>query len=287
VVTTGLAIVRSTAYAVKGTPVAESSRIDASVAHPARRYNYWLGGKDHYEADRASGDAIAAAFPIVVELARANRAFLRRAVRFLAESGVRQFLDIGTGLPAPDNTHEVAQRIAPESRVVYADNDPIVMVHARALMQGDARGRTAYIQADLREPEAILGHPALRETLDLHQPVALMLLAIAHFLHDDDEVAGVLKRLVDALPPGSYLAFSHGTMDFSTPAGIAAYERMFAAGGTDVRARTRETILGYFDGLEIVEPGIVPVSDWRPEDDPADRPVSQDLGIYAVVGRKP
>ena len=262
-------------------------RIDTSVPHPARRYNYWLGGKDHFAADRASGDAIAEAFPIVVELARANRAFLGRAVRFLAESGVRQFLDVGTGLPAPANTHEVAQRVAPESRVVYVDNDPIVMVHARALLQGDPRGRTAYLEADLRDPGAILEHPALRETLDLGRPVGLLLVAVLHFLHDDVRAASVVRELVGALPSGSALVLSHGTMDFSSPAGVAAYEKMFAAGGTDVRARDRRTIASYFDGLEMVEPGIVAVSDWRGEDDPADRPVSDDLGIYAAVGRKP
>ena len=260
--------------------------IDTSVPHPARRYNYWLGGKDNFAADRESGDAIAAAFPVVVELARANRAFLRRAVRFVAESGVRQFLDIGTGLPAPDNTHEVAQRVAPESRVVYVDNDPIVLVHARALMEGDPRGRTAYLEADLRDPEAILAHPALRGTLDLTRPVGLLLVAILHFVHDDKQAADVVARLLGALPSGSYLVLSHGTMDLSSPAGVAAYEKMFAAGGTDVRARTGQAVAGWFDGLEIVEPGIVPVSDWRPEDRPADRPVSDDLGIYGVVGRK-
>jgi hypothetical protein len=263
------------------------SRIDTSVPHPARRYNYWLGGKDHFEADRQSGDAIAEAFPIVVDLARANRAFMRRSVRFLAESGIRQFLDIGTGLPAPGNTHQVAQRVEPSSRVVYVDNDPIVMVHARALMQGDPRGRTAYLEADLREPDAILQHPALRDTLDPNQPIGLLLLAILHFLPDDDQTATVVRRLVDSLPSGSYLALSHGTMDFSTPEGVAAYEKMYAAGGTDVRARSKATIDEYFDGLEIVDPGIVAVSDWRPEDSADDRPVSTDLGIYAVVGRKP
>ena len=260
--------------------------IDTSVPHPARRYNYWLGGKDHFAADRESGDAIAEAFPIVVELARANRKFLRRSVRFLAESGVRQFLDIGTGLPAPDNTHEVAQRVAPESRVVYVDNDPIVMTHARALMQGDPLGKTAYLEADLRDPAAILRHPALRDTIDLDRPVGLLMLAVLHFVHDDARATAVVQELLGALPPGSYLALSHGTMDFSTPAGIAAYEKMFAAGGTDVRARDRATLEGWFADTEIVAPGIVPVSDWHPEDQPADRPVSQDLGIYAVVGRK-
>jgi hypothetical protein len=265
----------------------DQARIDTSVAHPARRYNYWLGGKDHFEADRQSGDMIAKAFPIVAELARANRKFLRRGVEFLAGAGVRQFLDIGTGLPAPDNTHEVAQRIIPEARVVYADNDPIVMVHARALMQGDPRGRTAYLEADLKDPAAILGHPALRDTLDMNEPIALMLLAIVHFLPDHEQATAIVKELVGALPSGSYFALSHGTMDFSTPEGIEAYEKMYAAGGTDVRARSKEMILGWFEGLEIVEPGLVRVSDWRPDDRPEDRPVSTDLGIYAIVARKP
>jgi hypothetical protein len=260
--------------------------IDTSVPHPARRYNYWLGGKDHFAADRASGDAIAEAFPVVVELARANRGFQRRCVEFLARSGIRQFLDIGTGLPAPDNTHEVAQRVDAQARVVYVDNDPIVMSHARALLHGDSRGRTAYIEADLRDPESILGHPALRETLDLTRPVGLLFVAVLHFVHDDAQAANAVKTLMDVLPAGSYLAISHGTMDFSSAAGVDAYEKMFAEGRTDVRARTQPEFRGFFDGTEIVEPGIVAVSDWRAEDLPSQRPVSTDLGIYAAVGRK-
>jgi hypothetical protein len=262
-------------------------RIDTSVPHPARRYSYWLGGKDHFAADRASGDAIAAAFPAVVDLARGNRAFLGRSVRLLAESGVRQFLDIGTGLPAPNNTHEVAQRIAPESRVVYVDNDPIVMAHAQALLVGDPRGRTSYLEADVRDPDAILKHPALRDTLDLDRPVGLLLVAILHFVQDDEQVAGIVRRLVDALPSGSYLVLSHGTMDFSTPEGVVAYEQMYAAGGTDVRARPKAALTQYLDGLELVEPGIVAVADWRPDDPAAPTVVSRDLGIYGAVGRKP
>ncbi len=264
----------------------EQGRIDTTVPHPARRYSYWLGGKDHFAADRASGDAIAARFPAVVTLARANRAFLGRSVRFLAESGVRQFLDLGTGLPAPDNTHEVAQRVAPDARVVYVDNDPIVMGHARALLLGDPRGKTTYLEADVRDPEAILTHPSLLETLDLTRPVGILLVTTLHFVHDDEQVAAVVRRLVDAVPSGSHLVVTHGTMDFSTPDGVAAYEKMFAAGGTDVRARPRSVIEQYFAGLEIVEPGIVPVGDWRP-DETTDRPVSADLQIYGVVGRKP
>ncbi|WP_433086454.1 SAM-dependent methyltransferase [Dactylosporangium sp. CA-052675] len=261
----------------------DSTRIDTSVPHPARRYSYWLGGKDHFAADRASGDAIAAAFPAVVELARANRAFLRRAVRAVAEAGVRQFLDIGTGLPAPDNTHEVAQAVAPESRVVYVDNDPIVMMHAQALLVGDPRGHTAYLEADVRDPAAILR----RSGLDLTRPTGLLLVAVLHFLHDDEQVEGIVRTLVDALAPGSQVVLSHGTMDFSDAEGIAAYEKMFAAGGTDVRARSRATLEGYLRGLDILEPGVVPVADWRPDDPAAARPVSRDLGIYGVVARKP
>jgi len=261
--------------------------MDTSVPHPARRYNYWLGGREHFAADRESGDAIGAAFPAVVELARANRAFLRRAVRVLAEAGLRQFLDIGSGLPAPDNTHQVAQRVAPQSRVVYVDNDPIVRAHAGALLAGDPRGRSVYFEADVRDPGVILRHPVLRDTLDLAQPVALLLVAVLHFLHDDEQTAGVVSELLAALPSGSCLVLSHGTMDFSTAAGVVAYEKMFAAGGTDVRARPRATIAGYFSGLRILAPGIVAVSDWRADDAVTDRPVSADLGIYGAVGRKP
>jgi hypothetical protein len=255
--------------------------IDTSVPHPARRYNYWLGGNVHFPVDRASGDAIAAAFPVVVELARANRAFQRRAVRHLAQAGVGQFLDIGTGLPAPDNTHEVARRVTPAARVVYVDKDPIVARHASALLTGG----TAYFEADLLETAEILERAA--GTLDLREPVGLLLVAVLHFVHDDARVAEAVERLVAALAPGSHVALSHGTMDLSTPAGVAAYEKMFAAGGTDVRARGRAEISGWLARLEIVEPGLTTVSDWRPEDAPADRPVSGDLAIYGVVARKP
>ncbi|WP_433219017.1 SAM-dependent methyltransferase [Dactylosporangium sp. CS-047395] len=264
----------------------DSTRIDTSVPHPARRYSYWLGGKDHFAADRESGDAIAKAFPAVVELARANRAFLRRAVRHVAEAGVRQFLDIGTGLPAPGNTHEVAQGVAPEARVVYVDNDPIVMMHAQALLVGDPRGRTSYLEADAREPEVILGRKELAETIDLGQPVGLLLVALLHFVHDDAQVEHTVRTLVDALAPGSYVVLSHGTMDFSDADGIAAYEKMFAARGTDVRARSRARLGEYLRGLELVEPGIVPVADWHPDDSDAPRPVSKDLGIVGVVATK-
>src|SRR5689334_11171929 len=200
--------------------VSARPEFDPGVAHPARVYNYWLGGKDHYEADRVVGDEVARCRPQVVAGARANRAFLARAVRYLAgDCGIRQFLDIGTGLPAPDSTHEVAQRVAPECAVAYADNDPLVLVYARALPTSTPQGRCGYIDADLRDPAAILAQASA--TLDLAQPVAVLLLAILHFLPDADDPAGIAAALARALAPGSYLAISHVTADFA-PAQVGA-----------------------------------------------------------------
>jgi SAM-dependent methyltransferase len=259
--------------------------MDTSVAHPARRYNYWLGGKDNFAADRESGDLLATRFPTARVAALENRAFLRRTVRHLTEAGVRQFLDIGTGLPVPDNTHEIAQRIAPESRVLYVDNDPIVMTHARALTVGTPQGRTGYLEADLREPGRILDHPELREVLDLGRPVALLLVAVLHFLHDDDQAAAVVRRLLDALPAGSHLVASNLTMDYAPPRQIAVHEELLASGRTDARARSAAQFGRFFAGLELLEPGIVAVSDWRP-DRPADqRPSPTDVAINGAVGR--
>ena len=258
--------------------------MDTSVAHPARRYNYWLGGKDHFAADRESGDLLAKAFPTAVIAARENRDFLRRSVRFLAESGVRQFLDIGTGLPVPDNTHEIAQRVAPESRVLYVDNDPIVMTHSRALTIGTPQGCTGYVEADLREPEAILGHDELTAVLDLREPVALLLVAVLHFIHDDEQAVSVVTRLLDALPSGSYLVASNLTLDFAPPAQVAKHEELLASGRTDARARNKSEFGRLFGRLELVDPGIVAVSDWRPER--SDRPTAEDVAIYGAVGRK-
>jgi hypothetical protein len=190
-----------------------SSRLDTSVPHPARRYNYWLGGKDNFAADRESGDAIAAAFPAIRTAVQENRGFLQRAVTFLTkEVGIRQFLDIGTGLPTANNTHEVAQAIAPESRIVYVDNDPLVLVHARALLTSSPQGATAYLDADLRDSHRILAE--VRGTLDFSQPIAVMLVAILHFIPDEADPYGIVARLVDALPSGSYLVMSHATGDF-------------------------------------------------------------------------
>jgi hypothetical protein len=267
--------------------VDQNAAIDATVAHPARRYNYWLGGKDNFAADRASGDELQRLFPKVRLGALANRALLKRATRFLAaEAGIRQFLDIGTGLPTADNTHEVAQAVVPDSRIVYVDNDPLVMVHARALLTSTPAGRTAYLQADLNDPGTILADPTLRETLDLSQPVGLMLIAVLHFVHGDGAARPIVRRLLDALPSGSYLVATHATQDFGTPEQQALYQQILQEGKSDVWTRPKEEFAALFDGLELVEPGVVPASEWRPEPD-AEIPERSDINVWTAVGRKP
>ncbi|MFI1192361.1 SAM-dependent methyltransferase [Micromonospora sp. NPDC020750] len=267
-----------------------SDRFDTSVPHPARRYNYWLGGKDNFAVDRESGDRIAAAYPAIRTLARENRAFLQRAVRYLAaEAGVRQFLDIGTGIPTADNTHEVAQAVAPESRVLYADNDPMVLAHARALLTSSPAGTTAYLDADLRDPERILAADELHRTLDLSRPVALLLVAVAHFLTDADRPYEVVGRLVEALPSGSYLVLSHVTIDLM-PAEVVERMRVELAARTVEREavpRSRAEFSRFFDGLDLVEPGVVPVTQWRAEVPESERPPLAEASIYGAVARKP
>lgn len=259
--------------------------IDTSVAHSARVYDYWLGGKDNFAADRALGDAMVQAIPNLPFMARANRAFLRRAVRYLAaEAGVRQFLDIGTGIPTAGNTHEVAQEVAPESRVLYVDHDPLVVAHARALMTSTSQGQTEFILADLREPEAILADPALAKTLDLDEPVALMLVAILMFFRDDENPQGMVSTLADALPSGSYVAITHPTADFDRAAFEGASAAAAAAGITLV-SRSKAGIEEFFSGLDIVEPGVVPVMAWHPDDGPPEDP--QAAYYWAGVARKP
>src|SRR4051812_1006472 len=198
-----------------------NSRIDTTTAHPARRYNYWLGGKDNFAADRASGDAIEAAMPTIRLMALENRMFLGRAVRHLAEQGIAQFLDIGTGIPAPGNTHEVAQSVIPAARTVYVDNDPIVLTHARALLTSAPTGTNAYLDADIRRPESILNHPDLAATLDLTRPVALMLVAVLHFVRDDEDPQGIVRKLIGALPAGSYVVATHATWEYQSAESIA------------------------------------------------------------------
>ncbi|BCY10386.1 SAM-dependent methyltransferase [Actinoplanes sp. L3-i22] len=256
--------------------------LDTSTVHPARRYNYWLGGKDHFAADRESGDQIEQAHPTIRLAARENRAFLQRAVRHLAaDAGIDQFLDIGTGLPTADNTHEVAQRANPAARVVYVDNDPMVMAHARALLSSSDQGRTCYIEEDLREPGTILAHPQLRDTLDLSRPVGLTLVAVLHFIEGQDRARAIVAELLSALAPGSYLTLSHGTVDFATE-----QEKAYARQVPGVHLRSRDQIAAFFTGLDLIEPGIVPVAHWRPGI-PADQlPTPHDIAIYGAVGRR-
>ncbi|HCU92060.1 MAG TPA: methyltransferase [Actinobacteria bacterium] len=264
------------------------TRIDTSVPHPARRYDYWLGGKDNFPADRESGDAVAAAFPAVRTAAIENRRFLRRAVTYLAaEAGIRQFLDIGTGIPAASNTHQVAQAIAPDARIVYVDNDPIVLVHARALLTSAPGGATAYIDADLRDPGGILADPELRRTLDLSQPVALMLISILQFIVDSDDPHGIVSQLAGAMPAGSYLAISHPTYDFMSPETIAELDAANARPGVVFRPRSREEFARFFEGLEQVPPGIQSVAEWRAEDEVAPRPSAAETAVYGAVARIP
>jgi hypothetical protein len=251
---------------------------DVTVPHSARVWNYLLGGKDNYPADRAAGDKAYEDFPEIVEVARASRAFLARAVRYLAaEAGIRQFLDIGTGLPTADNTHEVAQRVAPSSRIVYVDNDPLVLTHARALLTSHPAGATAYIDADVREPEKIL--KAAAQTLDFTEPVALMLLGIMGHIADNHEARSILNRLLAVLPVGSYLVLSDGTASRQRDDAEAHYN---ASGAEPYRGRTPDEIAHFFDALELVEPGVGPAPLWRPE--PGTRPVP--VGEYCGVGRK-
>jgi hypothetical protein len=258
--------------------------IDTSVPHVARIWNYWLGGTDNYSVDREVGDQIVQMLPDVPVLARASRAFLTRAVRHLAgEAGIRQFLDIGTGLPTVDNTHEVAQRVAPTSRIVYVDHDPLVLAHARALLTSDPQGATAYIDADLREPRKILKDAA--KTLDLSRPVALMLMGIVEFITDDEQAYAIVRQLLDRLPSGSYLALYDGTNVVHREASDKIVEVWNSSGNAPLVLRSPEQIGRFFDGLELVEPGLVSVSRWRPEATPWGEPPEVDA--YGAVGRKP
>jgi SAM-dependent methyltransferase len=253
---------------------------DLRVPHSARIWNYWLGGKDNYAVDRKVGDRMRAIYPAIVDLARSDREFLSRGVRFLAgEVGIRQFLDIGTGLPTADNTHEVAQRVAPESRVVYVDNDPLVVMHARALLTSGPQGATGYIEADFRDPDIIL--KAAARTLDFTRPVAVMLLGVLGHCDDDDEAASLIGAVMSATAPGSYLVIAHGS---STSAGLLEAARRYReSGAAPYHLRNPEQLARFFDGMDLVPPGIVPVPQWRP--DPAAASGSADIYSYCAVGR--
>jgi hypothetical protein len=237
--------------------------LDTSVAHQARVYDYLLGGKDNYAADREAGETVIAAYPDIVFSVRANRAFLARVVRYLAgEAGIRQFLDIGTGIPTANNTHEVAQGVAPECRVVYVDYDPIVLAHARALLTSDGLGDTAYIDADLRDTGPIIAQAA--ETLDLSQPVAVLLLSIMHVIPDSDGPQDIAARLMAEMSAGSYLALSHPASDIHSEEGSEAARRLNQTGHQPITLRDTAQVGAFFAGLEMVPPGLVPVQRWRP-----------------------
>ncbi|WP_223166681.1 SAM-dependent methyltransferase [Nonomuraea sp. SYSU D8015] len=254
--------------------------LNTDVPSPARIYDYWLGGKDNYEIDRIVSEQILQALPDLPILARTNREFLGRAVRYMvAEAGIRQFLDIGTGIPTANNTHQVAQSVAPDSRVVYVDNDPMVLAHARALLRSSPEGTTAFIDADLREPAKILA--AAGEMLDFDSPVGLTLLGVVDFLPDTGEAKAIIRRLMDALAPGSHLAISHGIVGKQLEEGVRHWNE---SGGAPMTLRTLEEIAGFFDGLELLEPGVVPLPRWRPT--PETLHADREAVYYAGVGRK-
>ena len=336
---------------------------DPSVPHPARRYNYLLGGRENYRADRASGDAIAAAMPTIRLSIQENRAFLRRVVRFMADEGIRQFIDIGPGIPAPDCTHEVAQAIAPETRVVYVDNDPVVIAYSRALLRNNAipedtesddgsvvtlelppfdqehpafapnedpasqpvslptptptslpaslpdsqptavptsqhtspptdedpprKGLIGHVLADLCDADRILRNAETRAVIDFAQPVGLLLVAVAHFCMDDETVYPAVASLIAALPPGSLVAFTHAVADYVDPKTVTRVDHAHADHKSDFRWRRTFECKRFADGLELIDPGLVPVEEWRAEHEPQPRPTRADVGICAWVARKP
>jgi hypothetical protein len=260
-------------------------KIDTSVAHVARIYNYWLGGRDNFAADREAGDAAIEAYPDMYTSVRANRAFLKRTVRYVAEEGgIRQFLDIGTGLPSADNTHEVAQSITPESRVVYVDNDPIVLAHARALLTSSPEGATGYLDANARDTGKIL--TAAAELLDFERPVAVLLVAILQLVGDDDDPYGLVTELMRAVPAGSFLVISHVPSDMQRQAtGVAKAASLLSGLMTQrVTPRSHEQVTRFFDGVELIEPGVVPIQQWRPD---SDAEASTRAGMWGGVGKKP
>lgn len=258
-------------------------KIDTSVAHPARVWDYWLGGKDNYLSDRELGDQLNATMPEVVIWARTDREFLGRVVRYLVvEAGIRQFLDIGTGIPTANNTHEVAQSIAPDCRIVYVDNDPIVLAHARALLASTPQGATDYIDADVREPDKIL--QAAAQTLDFTQPVALMMLGILEFVITDEAYA-IVKRLLDAMPSGSHLAIACPTDEVHREATTEVVRRWNDSGATPATLRSRQQLARFFDGMELLEPGVVSLPQWRP--DPGTLYADREIAFFGAVGRKP
>jgi O-methyltransferase involved in polyketide biosynthesis len=260
-----------------------AAEIDDSVPQSARIWNYWLGGKDNYPVDRQVADQFRQVYPPIVGIARAQRYFLARSVRYLAgEAGVRQFLDIGTGLPTVDNTHEIAQRVAPAARIVYVDNDPLVLMHARALLTSRPGGRTDYVDADLRDTDAVVRGAAA--TLDFAAPIAITMLGILGHISDYDTARSIVRRLLDAVPAGSFLTVADGTNLFGGPGYDAAMEIWNASAEPPYRLRTPQEIAGFFDGLELAPPGVVSVPLWRP--DPSPFPPAE-VDNFGGVGKKP
>jgi hypothetical protein len=258
-----------------------AASFDTSVAHIARVYDYWLGGKDNFAADRDAAEEALAINPGLLADVRANRGFLARAVRYLAtECGIRQFLDIGTGIPTANNTHEVAQAVAPQSRIVYVDNDPVVLLHAQALLASDPAGACDYVDADLRDPEKILS--AAERTLDFSQPVAVMLIAILHLIPDEDDPYRIARRLMAAVPPGSFLALSHPASDIAAVVMSRAATRLNRLMSQRVTLRTRQEVSRFFDGMALAEPGIVQPPQWRP----GGPMPGTDISVWCGVARK-
>ncbi|NEA66981.1 SAM-dependent methyltransferase [Streptomyces sp. SID12488] len=257
-------------------------KIDTTVPHSARIWNYWLGGRDNYPVDHEAGDAFREIFPGITDLAGDSRAFLGRTVRQLAgDAGIRQFLDIGTGLPTADNTHEIAQRVTPDARIVYVDNDPLVLTHAEALLTSSPEGVTDYVDADLHDPDAVLREAA--RTLDLGRPVALTLMQVSGHIADYDEARAIVRALMDALPPGSFLAFNDSV---DTNKANAEATRLYnESGAAPYCLRSPRQLAGFFEGLELLAPGVVPITDWRP--DPGTAAATGEVIALGGVARKP
>ncbi|WP_051945483.1 SAM-dependent methyltransferase [Streptacidiphilus rugosus] len=275
-----------------GGDAARHTELRTDIPHPARMYDYYLGGKDNFPADRVAAEQVVKLLPTAPAGARANRRFLGRAVRYAGSLGIRQFLDIGTGIPTANNTHEVAQLLAPDARVVYVDNDPMVLTHARALLSSTPEGRTAYVDADFHDPASILNAPATKELLDFDEPVALLVVALLHFLPDGDDPYGLLDRYKQMLPAGSALILSHGSGDFLSPEVAEAVTRVYSGSGLHIASRSHDEILRFASGhgWEPVAPGVVPVNEWHAgaedvsDDDRA--LTAEDVAGYGVVSVK-
>ncbi|WP_227980639.1 SAM-dependent methyltransferase [Nocardia spumae] len=263
---------------------------DTEKAHSARMYDYYLGGKDHYPADREAASQVMEAFPETAQAARANREFVHRAARFAAHDGVRQFLDIGTGIPTEPNLHNAVQAVDPRCRVVYVDHDPLVLAHAQALMIGSEQGRTAFIPSDVRDPDVVLRSDAFRAIIDLSEPVALNLAAVMHFITDEEGAYDIVRAYLDAFAPGSYLSITHASSDLN-PETFEKIAEVYARAGMTVALRDKAGTARFFDGLDLVEPGVVPLHRWRPNTDfyiPEERLAWADraFGVWAGVGIK-